>query len=136
MDFEKLRTHRNMTNAFANLIHLEIEEISLGYARASVPISEDFLNPVGSVHGGCQFTLADVTGGAAAVSHGFQVVTLDSSFHYLNAGLDTAKITAEARELKSGKRTLVYDVSIKDQDGKLLSEGIFTYMSLGVKIEL
>lgn len=136
MDYEKLKTYRNKTNAFANLIGMEVTEIRSGYASAQMPIHPNLLNPINSVHGGCLFTIADVVGGAAACSYGYNVTTLDSSFHYLRAGLNTRMLFAETKELKKGKRALVYDVSVYDQDRVLLAEGIFTYMSLGTEIKL
>lgn len=133
MDYTKLKQYRNRLNAFANLIGLSITEIGEGAAKTELPVTANHLNPVGSVHGGCLATIADVTGGAAASSCGWQVTTLDCSLHYLRPGLNTTCLYGEARELKRGKRILVYDVTIRDQDGTVLAEGIYTYMSLNRK---
>lgn len=134
MDYTRLKNHRNRLNAFANMIGLSITEIGQGTARTELNITPDHLNPIGSVHGGCLATVADVTGGAAASSYGWQVTTLDCSLHYLRPGLNVSRLYGEARELKRGKRTLVYDVTIRDQAGTVLREGIYTYMSLGKRI--
>ena len=134
MDYKKIIETRNASNAFANMIGLKITDISEGFATSHMDINENFINPINSVHGGVLFTIADVTGGAAAASHGYQITTVDSSFHYLRAGLDTSSLTASAREIKHGKKISVYDVSVYDQDNILLAEGIFTYMSLGKPI--
>lgn len=136
MDYQKLLEWRNHYNDFSSLLDMEVTEISQGCAKAEIPVSAKHMNPIGSVHGGCLFTLMDVVGGAAAFSHGFYVTTVDASIHYLRAGLNTTRLIASARELKYGKNILVYNVSVTDQDGKVLCEGIFTYMSLGKKIEL
>jgi acyl-CoA thioesterase len=133
MDFDRLKQIRNRQNAFANMIGLSVTEIGHGTAKTEMPITPDHLNPMGSVHGGCQSTMADVTGGAAAVSHGRQVTTLDGTLHYLRPGLDVTCLYGEARELKYGKRISVYEITISDQNGKVLSEGIYTYMSLEEK---
>lgn len=134
MDYEKLKQYRNRLNAFANYIGLSITEIGEGTAKTRLPVTNDHLNPIGSVHGGCLATIADVTGGAAASSYGWQVTTLDCSLHYLRPGLNVTCLYGEARELKHGRRTLVYDISIRDQNGTILTEGIYTYMTLGKKI--
>lgn len=136
MDYQKLLEWRNRGNAFSKILDLKITEISEGYAKAEIPVTKNHLNPIGSVHGGCLFTLMDAVGSAAASSHGFHVTTLDASIHYLRAGLNTTHLTAATREIKCGKKTMVYDISVEDQDGRVLSEGIFTYMSLGKEIIL
>ena len=75
MDFERLKEHRNHLNAFANYIGLHITQLGEGSARAEMPVTKDHLNPIGSVHGGCLATMADVVGGAAASSYGCLLYT-------------------------------------------------------------
>lgn len=136
MDFEKLIIHRNEKNNFANLLGIRITKISEGYAQAEMSTNPKLLNPIGSLHGGCLFSIADTVGGAAACSHGEYVTTIDSNIHYLRAGINKKKLIATATELKRGKRVLVYNISIKDQDDVELAVGIFSFMSLGKPIEL
>ncbi len=132
MDFKKKIERYNNSYTFGTKIGIKILEAREGYAKAIMPINQDGLNPHGTVHGGCIFTLADIAGGFAASSHGGKVVTVNSDLHYLNAGIHTKGMIAEARELKAGKRILTYEVSVMDQDNKILADGIFTYMNLGV----
>mgnify|MGYP001623040509 CR=1 FL=1 len=134
MDYIKLRDYRNSQNAFANYIGLSITEIRPGSASTKMPVTGHHMNPIGSVHGGCLSTMADVTGGAAASSYGWQVTTLDCDLHYLRPGLDVSCLYGEARELKRGKRVLVYEVSVRDQRGTVLAEGIYSYMALQKRI--
>ena len=136
MDYERLRVCRNRQNAFANMIGLTITEIGQGSATVKLPITPDHLNPTGTVHGGCLATVADVAAGAAASSYGRQVTTVDGSLHYLRAGLNTTCLYGHAKELKHGKRLSVFEITIQDQDGRVLTEGIFTYMHLDGEIPL
>ena len=122
MDYERLRELRNSTNPFARHLELTITAIRDGEAEAELPVTSDYLNPGGSVHGGCLYTLADAVGGAAASSCGMHIATVDSSFHFLRAG--------RARAIKRGKRLLVYEVTVYDDQDSLLAQGIFTYMPL------
>ncbi len=117
-------------NPFADLLNLHIIERGAGSARSEMIVKDLYLNPVGSVHGGCIFTLADVTCGAAARTRTPCVTTVDGNIHFLRPALNTSRLLGEARELKCGKKLLVYEVSIKDQDGKLIAEGMFTFMAL------
>lgn len=136
MDFEKLRLYRNKNNSFANLLGIRLTEISEGSAKAEMTVTAELLNPIGSLHGGCLYTIADVAGGGAASSYGEHVTTINGNIHYLRAGLHTKKLFATASELKRGKRILVYSISIIDQNDVELAIGIFSFMPLGKPIEL
>jgi len=104
MDFEKLKSFRNINNNFAKLLVIELTELSNGYAKAEMKVTKELLNPIGSIHGGCLYTIADIAGGAAASSYGIHVTTIDGNFHYLRAGLNTKKLYATATEIKKGKK--------------------------------
>ncbi len=136
MDYQKLMVLRNKKNAFAGVVGIKLTEIREGYARAELAVNEHHLNPIGSVHGGCLYTLADMAGGAAATSHGYAATTLNSDIHYLNAGIHTTYLYAEAKEIKHGKKTMVYEIHITDQNQKLLAAATFTFMSLGIPIKI
>ena len=116
MDYEKLKSFRNINNNFAKLLGIELTELSNGYA--------------------CLYTIADIAGGAAASSYGIHVTTIDGNFHYLRAGLNTKELSATATEIKKGKKISVYSISVKDQDNVELAVGIFSFMSLGKAIEI
>lgn len=134
MDFEKLKEYRNKQNAFARLLNIKVEEVSYGYAVSKMVCLPDVLNPIGSVHGGCIFTLADVTGGTAACSYGEAMTTADANIHYLNAGRNCKFLKSVATQIKHGKRLAVYRVDVFDDQEQLLAEGTFTYVSLGKKL--
>ncbi len=82
------------------------------------------------MHGGCIFTLADTIGGSAALTHGVKVVTLDSTIHYLKPAIHTEKLIAEAREIKYGSTIAVYEVSITNAEGDLLSTVLLSFFIL------
>jgi acyl-CoA thioesterase len=132
MDYLEMMKSANK-NPFAAMMDLTIIDVKEGYSKVEINVQEKHLNPIGTVHGGCLYTMADVAAGAAAASHGRIAPTLDSSFHFLNAGKGTTHLTAEAQELKYGKRAMVYDVKIVDQDDMLVATGTFTFMNIGDK---
>lgn len=129
MDFEQLRQMRNKSR-FAQLIHLEVTRIEEGYAEAEMPVTEETRNGIGILHGGCLYTAADVAAGAASASRGGTSVTLNADFHYLRAGTECTRLRAAARELKNGRRTRLYQVSVYDQNETLMAEGTFTYFCI------
>lgn len=135
MDYEELIKQRIAKNHFARNLGIQITKITLGAAKGLVEIKPEHINPIGSVHGGCIFTLVDVVGAAAASSYGEQITTMDCSIHYLKAGLNSVSLHADAQVLKHGRKVTVVDVSVTDQDGALLTTAILTFMSLGKPVE-
>lgn len=131
MDYKKLAEQRTRQNRFARQIGCTITEIREGYSRVEMPINENHLNTINSIHGGCLYTIADVAGGAAAVSYGEMATTINSSFQYLRAGINTTKLIAEATGIKHGKRIMVFNINVMDQDGTVLCSGTFSFMGIG-----
>ena len=130
MDLEKLKEIRSTKSPFARRLGIVVEEIRPGYARATMVVTGEETNSYGTVHGGCCYTLADVATGAACGSYGIKSMTASASYNYLGKGHEGDTLTAVAEERKQGKHLGVYDVSIKNQEGKLLGTGTFTYYML------
>lgn len=136
MDYEQLRERRNEKNAFGNLVGVKIVEIREGYARTELEVRPELMNPVNSIHGGVLFTMIDITGGSAAVSHGENVTTVDADIRYLRPGIGVNKLVCETEEIKRGRQLFVYRVDVKDEKGNILTAGTVTYMSLRDKVAL
>lgn len=134
MDFNEMKDYRNNRNEFGKTLGIVIRDIQEGRSEVTMDIKETMLNPIGSIHGGCLFTIADTAAGAAASSYGYNITTADSSFYYLRAGIGTRSLKASARVIKHGKRLTVVHVEVADQDGKELAEGTFSFMSLGTRL--
>ena len=126
MEYETIKDRVNEINVFSSSIGGHLVALSEGYAKTEMETPKEILNAVGSIHGGCQFTIADDAACAAAASCGMAVVTLDVDFHYLNPGVNTSKICAEAKVIKKGRRIIVVGVEVYNQDGVQLSTATFT----------
>ena len=136
MDYEKLRDTRNSASPFAHRLGIYVEEIGPGYARAVKDITAEDANPVGVAHGGCYFSLADTACGSAMSSHGYLCVTVNSTYNFMRSAKLGDRLVAEARETKSGRTLCFYEVDVRDQNGTLLGNGIFTFYKLDQKIEM
>ena len=99
-------------------------------ARGELEIRTETQNPMGVVHGGALFTLADTVAGVAAFVTGRNCVTLDSSMQFLGAARD-GKVFCVAKPKKIGRSIMVYDVSITDEGGRLVAAGVFTFYATG-----
>lgn len=128
--YQRLTEYINTLSPFADEVGINITKISEGYAEAEIVTRKEHYNPIGGIHGGVMYAMADTVGGCACYSYGKMITTLDSSFHFLKPALHAEKLVAKATVIKKGKRALVSDITVEDQTGTLLSKGTFTYMTL------
>ncbi len=128
MDFEKLKEIRN--TGFIREVGFDTTEIHEGYARGEMTLASKHGNPIGSIHGGVIFTIADTIGGAAATSRGRYVTTLSGNINYLRPAMNCKKLIGESREIKVGKNVCVYDVIITDETGREIAMATMTYYYL------
>ena len=127
MTIEELRKRAQDSPGFIPLVGITFTEASLGYCKGELIVRPELANPYGMVHGGCIFTLADTIGGSAALTHGKPIVTVDSNIHYLSPAVNTAKLIAEAKEIKYGSKIAVYEVNIMNEHGNLLATSTMSY---------
>ena len=101
-----------------------------GQAEGELTIRTETKNPMGVVHGGALFTLADTVAGTAAFTTGRNCVTLDSSMQFLSAARGD-KVRCVAKPKKAGRTIMVYEISITDSEERLVATGIFTFFATG-----
>ena len=135
MDYELIRAFRNEKNSFGRRLGIYVEELRPGYARAVKTVAEEDLNPVQVPHGGVYFSLADTACGSVMAAYGTMAVTIDCSFHFLKSAKAGDRLTAEARELQSGRTVCTLEARVTGEAGELLAVGVFTFRRLDKKIE-
>ena len=114
---------------FCDFLGMNVIKYQEGYCLTKSMIKPEFLNPLGSIHGGYLFTIADTTAGMASIIPGSDstVTTIDGNMQFLNAVLNCDGLYAEAKGLKSGKRVVYTDVVIKGEEGTLFAKGSYTF---------
>ena len=70
----------NKDNIYVQNLKIELADMSLGYVKGKMMVTEDVLNPYGSVHGGCLYSLADIVSGIAACTYGKFSSTIDDIY--------------------------------------------------------
>ncbi len=100
---------------------MTLDEIAPGYARMSMPVRSDMLNGHQSCHGGFIFALADSAFAFACNSHNHNTVGAGCSIDYVAPGRLGDVLTAEAREQILSGKTGVYDVTVRDQEGRTIA---------------
>ncbi len=118
-------------NPFHQLLGIDLEESSEGYARVRMPVDERLRGGVGgSVHGGVISALADIACLGAMqglfTERESPAGTAELSLSYLRPALGD-HVIAEARVLKKGRMLAVIDVDISDPAGRLVAKARVSY---------
>lgn len=135
IDLEKLKNARNNANSFRNMLGIRLTELREGEACGEMAVTPQMENQIHSVAGGCHYALADSTAGAVCAATGIKATTVSADFHYLRPGMNCTKLVCHAAAVKHGRRLNVVSTEIRDQDGRLLSTGIFTFAFLDEPID-
>jgi len=105
----------------ARALGVRLREIRPGYARMELTVHAGMLNAAGTCQGGVLFTLADTAFACACNSHNELTVAAGCSIEFLLPARVGDVLAAEASEQALIKRSGVYDVTIKKQDGTLIA---------------
>jgi acyl-CoA thioesterase len=101
---------------FAAYNGIELLEIGEGSAIASMEITENHLNGVGTVQGGAIFTLADMAFAAASNSYGNVAVAISATIFFPKAAIE-GTLRAEAREVSRNHKIATYTITVSDDSG-------------------
>ena len=105
-------------NKYMQNLQIEILEMKLGYVKGKMMVKEDIMNPYGSIHGGCLYSLADIVTGLAACTYGVFSATIDGSMEY---------IICESVEIRQGRHVSLYEANIYDDKGQLVDKARFSF---------
>lgn len=114
-------------NLYIQDLKIEILEIERGYVRGKLMVTDHILNPYGSVHGGCLYSLADITAGLAASTYGVCSSTIDGNMEYILPAIDTEYILCEAKEIRQGMHVSQYEAFLYDDKGQLVDKAVFSF---------
>ena len=107
-------------NASRNL-GIRIEAVGDGWARMSMPVTEEMLNGHRVCHGGYIFSLADSAMAFASNSRNRVSVAQFCSIAFLRPGRAGCLLLAEAREQADAGRTGMYAVEVREKDGEVVA---------------
>lgn len=115
---------------FGKYIGVRFLERGEGTCKARLDIRPEHMNPIGTVHGGCLFTLADATCGIAASSTGGVCTTVNSNIQFLNAAFYPKYLIAEAVPKKIGGKLRNFLVEVRDDKQTLICTADFVFYNL------
>ena len=108
---------------YADHLAMSLTEVRPGFARAEMEAAEELCNFQGYIQGGALISLADFAFAAASNSHGTGAVALTITFTFVGRVRPGRRLVAEAIEEKLGRRTGLYRLEVKLEDGNLIASG-------------
>lgn len=105
---------------WARTLGIEYLELAPGYCRTALQLQPSMLNYLRLPHGAVIFALADAAFSVACNTHG-TAVALSMTIGFLAAPRPDARLVAECRERKQGRQAGFYDVTVSDDENRIVA---------------
>ena len=123
--FEKVTVemvNKRAKNSLSDHLGIVFTEIGEDFLKATMPVSEKTLQPMGIMHGGASAALAETVGSAAGNfcvdTSKFVCVGLEININHLKP-VSEGTVTAIAKPYHLGRKTHVWEIKLYNNEGKL-----------------
>ena len=110
----------------ASFLNMKLLELSPGYARVSIKVTPEYLNFNNFIFGGIVMAVADQAFGYAVNSVRRPNVASQFNIHFIAAAKAGDELIAEGRVVKSGRRVSIAEMTVTNQEGKLIAKATGT----------
>lgn len=118
-------------NPFTKHLGVDIVSIDKGNVCVSLTIKHEHTNVYGIAHGGVIMSLCDMAMGAACLSVGKKVVTLDFNINILKS-IDMEDVAiVKGIIIHNGRSTVVAECEVFNKDNKLCAKARGTFFVIG-----
>ena len=121
-DLEAMLEKVNLDDAFAKTVGMRVVELSPGYAKALIEVTDDHVNLFQMAHGGAIFSVADHACEAAGNSFGEPAVAIQNNIHFLSAGKPGDRLEATARVVHRTRRIVLVEAIVRNQRQEILPQ--------------
>ncbi len=115
----------------ASFLKIKVLDLSPGYARVSMKMIPEYLNFNGVVFGSVIMAVADYAFSLAINSLSLPSLATQFNIHLMAPAAVGDELTAEGKVLRSGKRVGVSEMTVTNQDGKLIAKATGTTIPAG-----
>ncbi|MBI4286535.1 MAG: PaaI family thioesterase [Chloroflexi bacterium] len=122
---------RAQQEPIASFLKMRLEELTPGYARVKMPMLPEYLNFNKVIYGGIVMSLADFAFAYASNSLALPSVASQFNIYFLAAAAVGDELTAECNVLKSGRRAAVSEITVTNQEGKLIAKATGQTIPMG-----
>ena len=110
----------------ASFLDMRLLELSPGYARVAMKMRPEYQNSTGIIFGGIIMALADQAFAYASNSLVYPSLASQFNIHFVaGAGVED-ELNADCHVIKSGRRVGISEVTVTNQDGKLVARATGT----------
>jgi len=110
-------------DTFSQRIGVKLIELLPGFARTTLPITDETVNIYQMAHGAAIFSVADQACEAAGNSFGESAVALQQNIHFLAAGRSGDFLEATAKVVHRTSRIGLIEFQVKNQEGHVVAMG-------------
>jgi acyl-CoA thioesterase len=110
----------------ASFLKMELVELTPGYAKVKMKLIPEYHNFHNLTFGGIIMALADQAFGYASNSLAYPSVASQFNTYFIASARAGDELTAECSVIKSGKRAGFSEVTITNQEGRLIAKATGT----------
>ena len=122
---EKLKAEEKK-EPIAAFLKMQLLELSPGYSKVAMKLGQEHLNFNGMVFGGIVMAVADQAFAYATNSLVSPSIATQFNIHLISGATVGDELIAECRVIKSGRRIGVSEMTVTNQDGKLIAKATGT----------
>ena len=115
----------------ASFLRMRILELTPGYAKVATKLVPEYQNFNGLIFGGIVMAVADQAFAYASNSLAYPSIASQFNIHFINGAAVNDELTAECRVVRSGRRVGVSEITVTNQDGKLIAKATGTTIPVG-----
>jgi len=119
---------------FSQWMNIKIIEVQENYCLLEMPIRQEMLNGLKTVHGGVTFAFADSALAFSSNNSGEAAVALNCIINFTKAGKEGDMFRAESKLVNNTRKTAVYDINITNQHEELIAKFVGTVYKIGKKV--
>ena len=110
----------------ASFLRMKLIEFAPGYAKVTMKLRPEYQNFNGFIFGGIIMSLADQAFAYASNSLAYPSIASQFNIHFIaGAGADD-ELTAECRVVRSGRRVGISEMTVTNQESKLIARATGT----------
>lgn len=117
----------------ASFFDMKLSELSPGFARVTMKLKPEYRNFNGFIMGGIVMTVADQAFAYASNSMSYPSVASQVNIHFISGAGADDELTAECRVVHSGRRVGVSQMTVKNQEGRLIATATGTTIPVDQK---
>ncbi|MCR4672611.1 MAG: PaaI family thioesterase [Lachnospiraceae bacterium] len=112
---------------YSSQLGVRLLECRDGWVKTVLPVTGKITNPLGTVHGGCLFSLADTSAGITNMTVGKIGPTISSNIEFMHAFSGSKNIYCEAEHTHCGRTVSFISLKIYGDNGVVGARGSMVY---------